>query len=415
MYNMKRGVLLLMVLSVALVANGDTVFQQRWENLVQRGGANKRNEAQSVALRHNRTVVGAILGRTESFDTDIVVRGFNTTTGNLVWSDEFPGTQVFVEAAQDYAIAVGVVGDSQLGIRSYDLHSGAIRWTTNAMMFAPQAVLIRGGKLVIVGQDVEGLILVFDAGTGTPLWSRSVDILPILDPVTGIGNSSRLWDVDQGGLTLVVAGSVQTGTGVSPITFSTVIRSYRLADGFLRWEVRESSPTFPTHVRIGNHMAYVAGGAGGGFLAAYRLADGHQEWQTASPPPSVISLAVNSMGVVAGGFQFVGAFDPFTGTPLWSKTPNREIIIRVLPVGSQTIVVAVDFGPEPQDDQQLVVRLLDANGDVLAADVRDSGFRNSYEDAAFLNGRLAVVGRLTGIAGGALTRVYELQTGIQPE
>jgi hypothetical protein len=57
----------------------------------------------------------------------------------------------------------------------------------------------------------------------------------------------------------------------------------------------------------------------------------------------------------------------------------------------------------------LIIRVLDATGQVVAEDLREIGPGNFYIDAAFLNDRLAVVGRIGGIAGGALVRVYDMR------
>src|SRR5262245_49564462 len=75
-----------------------------WNDLTFRDGF--RNEARSVALHRNRVSVGEILGRVASPGTDVVVKAFKAATENLVWTDEFPGSLVFVEAAKDLTIAV---------------------------------------------------------------------------------------------------------------------------------------------------------------------------------------------------------------------------------------------------------------------------------------------------------------------
>jgi outer membrane protein assembly factor BamB len=319
-----------------------------------------------------------------------------------------------VEAAQDVAIAVASVGiDSKVFIRGYDLHSGAIRWTTLATLFAPQQILVRNGKLVIVGYGpgsgplpLTGIILVFDASTGSALWNTSID-LP--------GSETTLFDVDEGARFIVVIG--RKGTPVIGSQDETIIRSYRLRDGQLRWELTESG-ILATQIRIVNEVAVVAGSENGqGFLAAYRSSDGIRQWRAdaASVPFSFSRLAITPTAVFASGLNFVGAFNAGTGDVLWSKSGsfgNPETANRLIPVGGNLVTVGTHPMDPPFGSQQLVIHVFDAiTGDLVTEDVRESGSDNVYTDAALLNGRLAVVGR---IAGGALVRVYDVQTGIQP-
>jgi outer membrane protein assembly factor BamB len=415
---MKKWIVVLLIFGAALVASGDTLLTVAWDNLVQRGGPQKRNEATSVALHHNRAVVGAVLGRVESSETDVVIRGFNLTTGTLVWTDEFPGFDVFVEAAHDFAIAVATIpltNNQNLRIRSYDLHSGATRWTTDTALVAPQKILIRNGKLVIVGYDpdiapLHGVILVLDASTGAPLWNTEIDIP---------GSESELWDVDDAGKNIVVVGTKDT---VSENARDLILRSYRLRDGQLRWEAAAPG-VFASAIRVQNDLVYIAGfervgSATIGFLAAYHLGDGIQQWK--APPPSIpglglglIRLAVTPTAVIAGRFGGLEAHDPFNGNLLWSQALQQESLQRLIPIDDHLLTVGAKTIPG-EEDRQLILRVLDSAGNVVAEHLGETGPGNSYRDAALLNNRFAVVGHLGGIAGGALVRVYDVQIGIQP-
>jgi hypothetical protein len=407
---MRKRILVLLLLGSTVMVHGDALpIHLAWENLIQRGGPNRTNVAESVALHRNRAVVGAILGRAETFSTDVVIRGFNATTGNLVWSDEFPGSRVFVEAAQDYAIAVGgifpFVNGNNLLIRGYDLHGGAIRWTTYAALSGPQKILVRNGKLVIVGWDpdfapLHGIVLVFDSATGMPLWNTSIDIA---------GSETALWDVDDAGRNIVVVGTKDVPAR------DLIVRSYRLRDGRLRWELIEPQVSGFT-VRVQNDLAYVAGfeqtPAGiQTFLAAYRVSDGHLEWKAAalSAGGALTRLGVTPTAVIAAGFGRIEAHDALTGNLLWSKATPQENLSRLIPIGDQVATIGVKEINPPGFDAQLVIRLLDATGQIVAEDLREIGPGNSYVDAALLNDRLAVVGLIGGIAGGALVRVYDMR------
>src|SRR4030095_11720428 len=229
---MKKWIIVLLVFGAVVAAYGDTLsLTIRWDDFIANG------TAQSVALHRNRTIAGVL----NESQTEVSIRGYNTATGNLVWTDTFPAESVLVKAAQVYAIVVSSVG-ATVFIRSYDLHSGTIRWTnTSETLSSLNGMLIRNGKLVIVGYDPafvpqHGVILVFDASTGVLLWKTAIDIPPVFSNETGTGNQTTLWDVDDAGRNIVVVGALHHGPGE---VRDLLIRSYRLRDGELRWEVLE--------------------------------------------------------------------------------------------------------------------------------------------------------------------------------
>jgi hypothetical protein len=80
----------------------------------------------------------------------------------------------------------------------------------------------------------------------------------------------------------------------------------------------------------------------------------------------------------------------------------------LIAISDHTVTVGTKAIHPPGFDRQLLIRILDAAGQMIAEDLRETG-GNAYADAALLNGRLAVVGALGGIAGGALVRVYDMR------
>jgi PQQ-like domain len=192
-----------------------------------------------------------------------------------------------------------------------------------------------------------------------------------------------------------------------------VVRSYRLRDGRLRWEVLEPGVA-ALAIRVANDLAYVAGSTSGGsiqsFLAAYRLGDGGNEWRASALAGGVFTaLAATDQAVMAEGFNLIEAHDALTGNVLWSRVvalPEEESVRRLIPIGDRTITIGTKAINPPSFLNQLVIRILDARGQVVAEDLREIGPFNSYFDAALLNDQLAVVGHIGGIAGGALVRVY---------
>jgi len=398
-----------------------------WDDLSFRGGT--QNVARSVVLHRNLAIVGEVLGRPVGDQTDVVIRGYNATTGNLVWTDEFEGMDVRVAAFADEAIAVGarpmpapMEGFQNIEMRGYDLKQGTLRWTRQTRMTGPQAVLVRNGKLILVGYDevfapngVLGRIRVFDASVGIPLWDA------VIEDANPIAPDTAFWDVDDSGRFIIAVGSVQHG-----LDRDLVLRSYRLRDGHLRWEHTESHVA-PFGVRVVNDTAYVAGSENQPgnlnepvvtYLAAFDIGDGTREWK-ANPSPNESAFtaiaATASTVVVAGLLGHIEAHDALTGNLLWSAKGTTEegaleSIRELLAVGASTIAVGnIDFNIR---DHQAFIRVYDESGRIVAEDKRSTGQSSSYVDAATDRDfhRLVAVGSIGGITGGALVQAYDLIT-----
>jgi len=411
---MRKRILVLLLLGSTVTVHGDALpIHLVWDEVAFRGGA--INVAESVELHRNRAIVGEILGRPVGFNTDAVVKGFNAATGQLVWSDEIAnGERVFVGAAGSQAIAVASIPPIEDGIhdglnivvRSYDLGPGTIRYTAYAKLNAPQQILIRNGKLVIVGYDqetfrsqVRGLIVVLDIDTGQVLWTA-----PVENPIHMV-----LWDVDQAGRFIIAVGVMTDfASPTFPPPQTAVIRSYRLRDGHLRWERLE--PGVVTYsIAVLNDTATIAGGEGfGTFLAAYNIADGSMKWKAASQLGFGPFLGVFSSNtkIVAFGSGQVVSFDT-AGNLQWSNSNLFRSVARAFVVGDFVLTAGTEVVPplSPEAPNQLVVRLYDAAGQVAQEDRREIGRTVFYGDAALQNGRLAVVGRTSG----ALVRVYDMR------
>jgi outer membrane protein assembly factor BamB len=409
---MRKRILVLLLLGSTVMANGDTAIQLRWDNLTQRGGPDRTNEVRSVALHRNRVVTGAFLGHAEDSNVDVVIQGFNARTGRLVWSDEFPALvlNVLVEAGGDVAVAVGRTGvfSGNVLIRAYDLATGVLRWSASRPVLNLQKILIRHGKLVIVGNDLvpigpdnvfKGVVDVLDAGTGLPLWNVSIAIV----------SDTTFMDVDDAGQNIVVVGS-NRNTGPAPLQ-DLNLRSYRLSDGLLRWQ-RAEPLIFGGHVQVANGVAYVVARPlepENGFVAAYQVADGQPLWKTPAAIQPSTTLAVTTGAVITNILGELRAYHRLSGNLLWSNT-NDESIARLIALGDDVVTVGTKAVDPPGLESQLVIRILDAAGQVVAEDLREIGPGNAYLDAALLNDRLAAVGRIGGIAGGALVRVYDIET-----
>jgi hypothetical protein len=203
------------------------------------------------------------------------------------------------------------------------------------------------------------------------------------------------------------------GTPIIGQTDEMIMRSYRLRDGLLRWELTELG-ILPGVIRVANDVAYVAGAEPKGtgyqtFLAAYRVADGVRQWKapgfSGGFTGTFTSLAVTQTAIVAAGFNLIEAHDPLTGSVLWSRVvpfPEEEFG-RLLPIGDDVAFIGAKAINPPSLNSEAILRVLESTGHVIAEEI---GPGTRYADAAFGNGRLAVVG---GISGGALVRVYDMR------
>jgi hypothetical protein len=77
-------------------------------------------------------------------------------------------------------------------------------------------------------------------------------------------------------------------------------------------------------------------------------------------------------------------------------------------------IVVTGSSPLPPNDQQLVVRIFDEHGTLLLTENSDHAPIATFLDHAISGTRVAAVGFLSEATGGALVRMYELQTGIDP-
>jgi outer membrane protein assembly factor BamB len=410
---MKRIVAgLVLVMLVAIAAYAVVNLQLVWSDLTFHGGP--RNEAQSVAFNRNRVIVGEVLGLAGGC-VGVTVRGYNATTGNVAWEDSLDGNQVFVDALGSDALAVinrGSTLDPNLTIRSYNQGTGDIQWTQTARIEAPQAAIIRGGKIILAGfshdsptAPAKGILIVLDRGTGVELWRATLEEVP--------PRQAQWWDVDGAGTHLVTVGS--TENPVSPVEQKMIIRNYRLRDGHLRWETIEPNG-IGTQVQIANGLAYVSGRLGMAFVAAYRLTNGSRLWSTRIDAPGVRPMLATETRIVSATETFVEALDPFTGGILWQTPVPQEsgrdqLITKVTSVGSDVVALytsASSLNVFPPDNQ-LVIRVFDIGGNLVLEDKGDHAPRAVFFDVATSGNRFVAVGTLSGVSGGAFVRAYEVQ------
>src|SRR5262245_864798 len=394
----------LLVLSLSLYA--DTVsFNLLWESTTFRRANTDR--AQSVSTLRHRIIVGEVLGRPDNLDTDVVIKSFNLH-GRLIWTDELNDANwVRVETAGDLAVAViqhfipppGGIGRVELDLvlRGYDLKTGEIRWTSHTILDSPQQLLVRNGRIAIVGYStftdpLTGIILVHDLATGRELW-RVAEIQPYIIPL----KDTIFWDVDDAGRNLIAIGTIGPGT-----QRDLHIRSYRFADGVLRWE-QVIPQTFAAQLQVVGHDAFVAGFSsnGTGYLASFDIGSGQLLWQAVPEPSHAFSrlLVTATQVIVSGSFTFQ-AYDRTSHEVLWRKSLTADQgISHIFVVGNFIGAVESDSplsGP-PTTSLKLVAL---ATGEPVVELPLSTVV---VEAVAFFQNRLILVG---SSPAGALVRSY---------
>ena len=384
----------------------DLNFHLLWESTTSRGNP-AANRAQSVAVSHNRTIVGEVLGRPDNSGTDIAVKGFNSTTGHLVWADEFPGFGIRVDVAHGEVVAAASIpkqaDGSNVLLRGYNAQDGAILWTTLAELDQPQQILFRGGKLAIVGygngsDPITGIIRVFDAATGQKLWAVE-EIQPYIIPL----KDTVFWDSDDAGHHLIVLGTV--GPGVDR---DVILRSYRFRDGLLEWSTTVEK-TFAGNLQVSNGEAFVAGfESSGSYLAAFDIGTGGLLWKaTANPNEALNSLDVTDSRIVVGSPAALRVYDRATKALLFSKSPStgtEDGVFRALALPNDRFLELSfqNLNPPSNSSIRPVIRILDNAGNALVETFPNAGFN----DVAISGNRITIVG---SSSAGALVRSYQIE------
>jgi len=375
-------------------------FNLLWESTTFRSPS---DSAQSVAALRNRVIAGEVLGRADNSGQDVLVKAFNPTTGHLVWTDEISdGYWVRVETAGDLAVAAIARTTPELLLRGYDLKTGDIRWTAHTSLDLPKAVLVRNGRIAVVGYSqvtdpstglflVAGVILVHDLGTGRELW-RVEEVQPPIIPL----KDTIFLDLDDQARNLIVIGTVgQTELHV---------RSYRFTDGFLRWE-QVVPNTFAMQVEISGHEAVIAGFSNGAtYLVAFDIGTGHLLWQAAPEMGRAFTwLRLTATQVIVSGTFTIQAYDRLSHEVVWRKPLTADQAIpHIRPIGRFLAVAEIDsplFGPPTTS-----LQLLDpATGDT----VFDLPLSTAIvRDALVFQNRLILVGSSDA---GAFVKVFAIE------
>jgi len=216
-----------------------------------------------------------------------------------------------------------------------------------------------------------------------------------------------------------------------------VLASYNADSGQLQWQMTDPS-TFDTFalsgIQLANHLVYLAIresdpeglGQARSFIAAYRLTDGARVWASPPPPPPTdepldtfaMSFAVSggdlfqaSRHICLSTLQRLNAAD---GSIIWTNTTSLStgecaqfntlnlVHDRIVVSGSANLITSLDV-------LKPTWWVFDKAGSLLLEekDIPQTGL--AVVAAAVQGNRVAAVGSVAGISGGAVVRLYELK------
>ena len=213
--------------------------QLLWHDQVDKGAFDIAN---AVTVDANRAFVAGYVTNADG-NYDFFVRGYDTKNGTVPWEDQDDkgGTggdrALAITAADGRVFAAGdtsdSVGNTDILVRTYDTKSGNFIWETyyDHAGFFDWAISIveHGGRLFTAGQVRESagvpdfFIQAYDANTGEILWQDQHDIAGSVDDARAITAA--------GGLVFAVGG----GRNVAGNT-DFLVRAYDAATGILLWQ-----------------------------------------------------------------------------------------------------------------------------------------------------------------------------------
>src|SRR5262245_24260661 len=234
-----------------------------------------------------------------------LVRVYNSLTGAVLWEDRVGSTGVdliarTIAANREQVFVAGTVspaGDSSssdLFVRAYDASSGDLNWEIQRPGVVPTTMKLASGRLLVAGAAGGSTYLAAFSKTGASLWD---DMVP---------TSGGIVDVAVAGSR--IAAAISSGTGFA-------VRAYSLRTGALEWEDRPTiSPGSVENVRaivLNEDTVYVAGRAGEFFgnskflVRAYDAVDGSLLWDDrshASTETAAVDLALGKFRLFVAGY-----------------------------------------------------------------------------------------------------------------
>jgi hypothetical protein len=360
---------------------------------------------------------------------DLAVLNYSSD-GDVRWADQTPlastvNTRVFTATAGIHAFVAGYKGtvpdNSDIFVRGYNTITGNVLWSDivdKGRDDLPQGLAASQSAVVVVGYGgntslpptaLNALIRAYDPITGRVLWENQVNKGDTIDDIA--------WAVSIDGNQVFVAGT----SNAIGATRTMIIRAYNAATGALQWEVQRADIS-PVAITAKSGRVFVAGSTSSSntFIASLRQSNGSLVWEDDSIRGFFNDVQIQDHHVVAVGASGQGSlvrvFHAATGKLKWQHltTPNP---------GFRDLLSAVDLdndvayvtGNSSQDFgfSEFLVRAYDlSSGNILFEDKshRSSRPSSGLDIAIGLTEVFAVGGASDGASTDFVIRAYDRRT-----
>jgi hypothetical protein len=286
-------------------------------------------------------------------NTDIFVRGYNTVTGHVLWSDVFDkGRDDFPQGLAASPFAVVVVG--------------------------------QGGNKSSPLTPLNALIRAYNPLTGRVLWENQIDKGDTLEKIA--------WAVSIDGAEVFVAGT----SNAPGATRNMIVRGYNAVTGTLLWEIHRDGVS-PLAITAKSGRVFVAGSINSSnstniFIASFNESNGGLIWENTELSGSFVDVEVQDRRVVAvgqsGRGSLVRVYHSAEGKLIWEhrSTPDAGFYdsLSAVDLSDEVVYVTGTSGRDFNYSEFLVQAYDLSNGDILLDDKshRSSRFPSSGSDIA---------------------------------
>jgi PQQ-like domain len=401
-----------------------------WER--QRDVSGAADVLQSVSTIGNTAVTAGNASVTGGLDLSVQNYSAN---GDLRWADQTPlasniNTRVFTASAGINSFVAGyksiIPDNSDIFVRGYNTITGNVLWSdfidkgTNdlpqGLAASPSAVVVvgYGGNTSSPNTGLNALIRAYNPETGRVLWENVIDKGDKIDDIA--------WAVCIDGDEVFVAGT----SNVIGETRNMIVRGYNASTGQLLWEIRRPgiSPTAIT-ARLGR--LFVAGSTNSNiFLAAFKQSNGRLIWEDTRLAGSLVDVQVEDHRVVAVGTSSRGSlvrvYQSANGRVIWQHRSTPDLgfqeYLSAVDLGNDVVYVTGTFSSDFSYSEFLVRAYDLSNGDILLDDKshRSGGsFGSSGSDIAISPTIVYAVGAASDRgASDFLIRAYD-RRAIEPK
>jgi PQQ-like domain len=360
---------------------------------------------------------------------DLAVLNYSSN-GDVRWTDQTPlasgiNTRVFTATAGIFAFAAGyksiVPNNSDIFVRGYNTVTGNVLWSDiidkgtddlpQGLAAGPLAVVVvgYGGNKSVPATALNALIRAYSPLTGRLLWENQINKGDTIDDIA--------WAVAIDGDEVFVAGT-SNAIGATP---TMIVRGYHAVSGALLWEIQRAGIS-PVAITAKSGRVFVAGSTGSAstFLASFRQSNGALIWEDLPIPGSFVDVQIEDHHVVAVGTSgrgsLVRGYHAANGKLLWQHITTPDPGFRdLLSAVDLSNDVAYVTGSSGQDFgySEFLVRAYDlSSGSILFEDKSHrSAFGSSGFDIAIGLTQVYAVGG-TSDRGSAdfLIRAYDRRT-----